>query len=214
MNLLHIDSSILRERSVSRELTAATVDAWRRAHPGGRVKYRDLTSVLTGHLNSPAVQTLRFGIPPVPEAQAELALYEELVSEFLAADIVVVGTPMYNFSIPSQLKTWLDVLAQKGRTFKYTEKGPEGLAGDKHVVIVSSRGGFYSVSPGSAMDFQEPYLAAVLRFFGIERIDVIRAEGVNISPEKREAAMSDAHRQIGELFANAAAVDDAAKAVA
>jgi FMN-dependent NADH-azoreductase len=200
MNLLHIDSSILGARSVSRELTGAAVHAWRQANPGGTVVYRDLAAP-AGHLSPAAVQALRFGLPPVAEALDELARAEELISEFLAADIVVIGSPMYNFTIPSQLKSWLDVLAQKGRTFKYTETGPEGLAGGKQVVIVSSRGGIYSTSPSSAMDFQEPYLTAVMKFFGIDRIDIVRAEGVNISPEKRDAAMSAANRQIGELFA-------------
>jgi FMN-dependent NADH-azoreductase len=202
MILLHIDSSILEARSVSRELTASVVRTWRQSHPEGEVIYRDLAATIHGHLSPSAVGTLRFGLPPADQAVEELDRTEELISEFLAADVVVIGAPMYNFGISSQLKSWIDALAQKGRTFSYSEKGPTGLAGGKHVIIVSSRGGIYSSGPMAVMDFQEPYLAAVLKFFGIHHIDLVRAEGVNISPEKRVAAIAEANRLIGELFSS------------
>src|SRR3569623_1572938 len=133
-------------------------------------------------------------------AVEELAFGEELLAEFLAADVVVLGAPMYNFTIPSQLKAWLDRVLVAGRTFKYTESGPVGLAGGKKVVIVSSRGGIYSPgTPAEALDHQESYLKVALGFMGITDITVVRAEGVNME-ERREQAISAAHAELRGLF--------------
>ena len=126
---------------------------------------------------------------------------EELLVEFLAADAIVIGAPMYNFSIPTQLKAWIDALSQPGRTFAYTDKGPRGLAVGKRVVIASSRGNRYSQPPMSAKDFQESYVKAALNFMGVTDIEVVRAEGVNLSPAQREAALAEAHKSIATLFA-------------
>jgi FMN-dependent NADH-azoreductase len=181
MNLLHVDSSALGAHSVSRELSRAVVDAWRLAHPGAKLTYRDLAANPLPHW------------APAPDAAnpAERGGSEAL-DEFLAADVVVVGAPMYNFSIPSTLKAWIDRLAIAGRTFRYTADGPEGLAGGKRVIIASSRGGIYSEGPAAAMDFQEDYLRKVFGFFGITDIEVVRAEGVNLGPEQKQQAVAGA----------------------
>jgi FMN-dependent NADH-azoreductase len=185
MRLLHIDSSALGGHSVSRELTAAVADKLAREHPGLRIDYRDL-----------AVEPLPHWTPNTGEDAAAALRDSEILSEFLAADIVVVGAPMYNFSIPSQLKAWIDRIAVAGKTFRYGENGPQGLAGGKRLVIASSRGGVYSAGAAAAMDFQEAYLRTLFGFLGITDIEVLRAEGVNMSPAHRQSALQDAHAAI------------------
>lgn len=136
---------------------------------------------------------------------------EKLVSQFLASDVVVIGTPFYNFSIPTQLKAWIDRLGQVGRTFKYTEKGPVGLAGGKTVIVALSRGGIYSTSEGGqAMEHQESYLKAVFGFFGITDVRVVRAEGVAMGDEARNNALATARADILVATAEAANQRDAA----
>ncbi len=205
MKLLHIDSSALGDGSVSRQLTASVVAGWREARPDVQVVYRDLAANPPPHF-SPALVGALFGKPEdLNDAQrADLALSEELVSEFLAADVVVIGAPMYNFSIPSQLKAWIDRIAQKGRTFTYTEKGPVGLAGGKQVTIASSRGGIYSAGAAAALDFQEAYLRGVLGFLGVTDVTTVRAEGVNISAEAKAKALAAAQAEAATLFRKAA----------
>jgi FMN-dependent NADH-azoreductase len=187
MNLLHVDSSALGTHSVSRDLSRAVVESLKRAHPGAKLTYRDLASNPLPHW------------APEPDAAnpAERGGSEAL-DEFLAADVVVVGAPMYNFSIPSTLKAWIDRLAIAGKTFRYTAAGPEGLVGGKRVIIASSRGGIYSEGPAEAMDFQEDYLRKVFGFFGITDIDVVRAEGVNLGPEQKANAVAGALASIRE----------------
>jgi len=158
MKLLHIDSSVLGGNSVSRELTKRIVTQWRAAHPGTRVEHLDLAANAPTHLS---VDSLGFRLGANAEGLSEVQrreneISERLVSQFLAADVVVIGAPMYNFSIPTQLKSWIDRIAQAGRTFKYTEKGPVGLAGGKTVIVASSRGGMYANNPALAsLDHQE-----------------------------------------------------------
>jgi FMN-dependent NADH-azoreductase len=181
MNLLHIDSSILGEHSASRALGAAVVAARRAANPAITVTYRDLAATPLPHLSAGSLAKA----DPVEAAAAE-----QVIREFLDADIVVIGAPMYNFSIPSTLKAWIDRLAVAGRTFRYNEQGmAEGLAGGKQVVVASSRGGFHQAS-GTA--FQEPYLRQVFGFMGIDDIGFVRAEGLAASPEQRAASMQEA----------------------
>jgi FMN-dependent NADH-azoreductase len=205
MKLLHIDSSALGDGSVSRQLTRSVVAGWRAARPDLEVVYRDLAANPPPHF-SPALVGAMFGKPEdLSQAQrADLALSEELVSEFLAADAVVIGAPMYNFSIPSQLKAWIDRIAQKGRTFAYTEKGPVGLAGGKRVIIASSRGGVYSDGARQVLDFQETYLRGLLGFLGVTDVTLVRAEGVNISQEAKAQAVAAAHEEAAALFRTAA----------
>ncbi len=203
MNVLHIDSSVAGPLSVSRELSSATVRAWRQAHPSPAVTYRDLVATPPPHLGEGTVQALKLGKAPAAEAEADLALMETMLVEFLAADVVVIGAPMYNFGVPSQLKAWIDALAQPGRTFRYTPQGPRGLAGGKRVVVASSRGNAYSQPPLTAMDFQEPYLVLCSSSWALLRIDIVRAEGVNLGPEQRKAALRQAHGKIATMFASA-----------
>ncbi|HEV7370087.1 FMN-dependent NADH-azoreductase [Arenibaculum sp.] len=203
MKLLHLDSSPLGDASASRALTAAAVDAWRRAEPAVEVVRRDLAAAPPGHLTGDLLKVVRSretdGLNE--EQRRELALTDALLDEFLAADAVVIGAPMQNFSIPTQLKAWMDRIAQAGRTFRYTEQGPVGLAGGKQVVIVSTRGGFYAGQPHeAALDHQEAYLRAFLGFLGITDVSVVRAEGLNIGPEARSQAMEAAQTEIEGMF--------------
>ena len=197
MRLLHIDSSILGEGSASRRLSAAIVAAFARAVPDLEIVRRHLDADPIPHLDSRRLPTVRPANAPqgatgVPDDKGAGAL-----DEFLAADIVVIGAPMYNFTIPSQLKAWIDRILIAGKTFRYSEAGPVGLAGGKRVIIASSRGGLYAPGmPFEANDFQEKYLRAVFAFIGIPDIEIIRAEGLALSPAHREAALNTAHATI------------------
>lgn len=205
MQLLHIDSAITGDQSVSRQLTARTVAAWKAAHPGTTVQYLDLAVQAPSHLSAQSLG-FRTGQAAAPEAERQQnALSEALVSQFLAADVIVVGAPLYNFSIPSQLKAWIDRVAQAGRTFKYTDKGPVGLAGGKTVIVASTRGGVYSTSEGGqAMEHQESYLKVVFGFFGITDVRFVRAEGVAMGPDAKAQALTQAEREIHALAGAAA----------
>lgn len=208
MKLLHVDSSPLGTASVSRELTAAIVDAFRQADPDLAVDHLDLAASPPDHLTAELMQIVKFrNLDSMTERQkAELALTDALVDQFLAADVVVIGAPMYNFSIPTQLKAWLDRIAQAGRTFRYTESGPVGLAGGKTVVIASARGGAYAGTPVETMlDHQEAYLRGFLGFLGITDVTVIRAEGVAMGEAARAQALEAARRQIEALAVPVAA---------
>ncbi|GBO49643.1 FMN-dependent NADH-azoreductase 1 [Pectobacterium versatile] len=179
MNILHIDSSILESGSVSRQISADVVEQLVKQHPHAVVTYRDVVKDEIRHLTGPIVAGFRqIASSSADEATLrEHQLSEALVTEFLANDVIVIGAPMYNFSVSSQLKSWLDRLAQVGKTFKYTEKGPVGLSGGRTVIVVSSRGGFYTTPPFLDMDFQERYLQGFFRFLGITDIHFVRAEG-------------------------------------
>lgn len=196
MKLLHIDSSALGANSVSRELTRRTVAEWTAAHPGTVVEYLDLAVEAPSHLDADSLGfQLGLDHASLSDAQKrENALTEKLLGQFLAADVVVVGAPMYNFSIPSQLKAWIDRVAQAGRTFKYTETGPVGLAGGKTVIVASSRGGAYAAAP--AMDHQETYLRTVFGFLGITDVRFVRAEGLLMGDAAKAAALASAEADI------------------
>lgn len=190
MKLLHIDSSALGEYSVSRQLTADTVAELKKQTPSAEIHYRDL-----------AAQPLAHWTPAVVDGNStEATLGNELVEEFLAADTVVIGAPMYNFGISSQLKAWIDRIAVAGKTFKYTAEGVQGLASGKRVIIASSRGGMYVEGPFAAFDHQETYLRAVLGFFGITDITVVRAEGVAISDAQKAESLQFARQSIPSLI--------------
>jgi FMN-dependent NADH-azoreductase len=197
MQLLHIDSAITGDQSVSRQLTASTVAAWVAAHPGTQVQHLDLAADVVPHLSADALG-FRTGQAATTEAQRrENALSEALVSQFLAADVVVVGAPLYNFTIPTQLKAWIDRIAQAGRTFTYTDKGPQGLAGGKTVIVALTRGGVYSTSEGGrAMEHQESYMQTVMGFIGITDVRFVRAEGVAMGPDAKAQALTVAEGEI------------------
>jgi FMN-dependent NADH-azoreductase len=193
MRLLHLDSSILGANSASRQLSAAAVERFRKQVPGLEVTYRDLAAEPLSHLSG---EHLAAGQGATPESQAvqkDLAASQAVLEAFLAADIVVIGAPMYNFTLPSQLKAWIDRIVVAGKTFRYGAAGPEGLAGSKHVVVAVSRGGFYGAgAPAAAMEHLESYLRGVFGFIGVTNPEIIVAEGLMIGPEQREKAMRGA----------------------
>ncbi|MGE8505049.1 MAG: FMN-dependent NADH-azoreductase [Pseudomonas sp.] len=202
MKLLHLDSSILGDASASRQLSRDVVKAWSAAESDVQVTYRDLANDALSHLS--AASLVAAGTPAelrdaAQKHEAELA--ERTVEEFLAADAIVIGAPMYNFAIPSQLKAWIDRIAVAGKTFKYTENGPVGLAGGKTVVIASSAGGIHAGQPSGQA--HEDYLVRILNFVGIDDIEIVRAEGLAYGEEPRAAAMKGAAQRISELFAKA-----------
>ncbi|OGB39265.1 MAG: FMN-dependent NADH-azoreductase [Burkholderiales bacterium RIFOXYC2_FULL_59_8] len=194
MKLLHVDSSILGTHSVSRQLSAEIVAEWRKSRPDTTVEYLDLALNAPNHFGADAIAVKGIAQPEPTEAQrAENAVSEQLVSQFLAADVIVIGAPFYNFSIPTQLKAWIDRLAQPGRTFKYVETGPVGLATGKTVIVASTRGGAYSTSEGGqAMEHQESYLKVVFGFFGVTDVRIVRAEGLAMGAAPKAAALSAA----------------------
>ena len=213
MKLLHVDSSPLAAQSVSRELTHKVVAQWQAAHPGAEVEYLDLAMDAPSHLDIDSLG-FRLGLDDAsltPAQKRENAVSERLVSQFLAADVVVVGAPMYNFTIPTQLKAWIDRLAQAGRTFRYTAAGPEGLAGGKTVIVASSRGGAYG--DGSAMDHQESYLKTIFGFFGITDVRFVRAEGLAMGEQAKAQALQSAEAQL-QAHAAEAANEGSARAAA
>src|SRR5204862_5131718 len=150
MKLLHIDSSVLGPHSVSRQVSAAIVERLRQSTSGLQVSYRDLTLTPLAHLSGLHLAASQ-GATPEPSLQPDLAAGQAVLEEFLAADIVVIGAPMYNFTIPSQLKAWIDRILVAGTTFKYGPQGVEGLAGNKRVIVAISRGGFYGAGPPAAV---------------------------------------------------------------
>ncbi len=171
MTILHIDSSISGNTSVSRTISRAIADRLARGEPKARLIRRDLVDQPLAHLTLDA-----FGDTSI-------------LDEFLAADTIVIGAPMYNFTLPSQLKAWLDRILINGTTFRYTEHGPEGLAGGKRVIVALARGGIYDAgSPAAALEHLETYLRGVFNFIGIEP-EFVAADGVNISPEKKQSAI-------------------------
>ena len=197
MNLLHIDSGILGDHSVSRRLTAAVTAQIKAEQPRATVAYRDLVASPLPHLSGAHLMAAN-AAPEDVDAQiaADVAESKAVLDEFLAADTIVLGVPMYNFSLPSQLKAWIDRVAVAGKTFRYTAEGPEGLAKGKKVIVVSTRGGHYSAGPAALMDHQESYLKTVLGFFGITDIEIVRAEGLNLSSDSKIEAISEAERSI------------------
>ena len=193
MKLLHIDSSVLGPNSVSRQVSAAIVDRLTKATPALEIVYRDLTATPLAHLSGSHLAAAQGAVPEAVALQQDLAAGQTVLEEFLAADIVVIGAPMYNFTIPSQLKAWLDRILVAGKTFKYSAQGVESLVGNKRVIIAISRGGFYGAgTPSAAAEHHETYLRAVFSLIGIANPEIIVAEGVQIGPEQREKALESA----------------------
>jgi FMN-dependent NADH-azoreductase len=202
MKLLHIDSSVLGPHSVSRKVSAAIVDRLRQADPKLELAYRDLTTTPLAHLSGPHLAAAQGAATPDATIQQDLAAGQTVLSEFLAADIVVLGAPMYNFTIPSQLKAWIDRIVVAGKTFKYGANGPEGLAGNKRVIVAISRGGFYGAgTPAAALEHLETYLRGVFGFIGVTKLEFISADGVQVGPEHREKALANALEAVTNLRA-------------
>jgi FMN-dependent NADH-azoreductase len=224
MKLLHIDSSIQGSRSVSRQLTASIVARLKQTTPSLEIAYRDIAAMPVPHhseallnlkikalsergaLHAGTIQVQVTDAPGNAAASAQLqhdfATVNAVLNEFVAADIVVLGAPMYNFGIPGQLKTWIDCLASPGQTFRYTATGAEGLCGAKRIIVGSSRGGFYSApSPMAALDHQESYLTGFFGFLGVSDIAFVRAEGVSLGAEQRTRALEAALAEVATLKA-------------
>ena len=202
-HLLRIDSSILGEQSVSRRLTAAIVARLRAVAPDALVSHRDVAAEplpqFTGALAAGRAQSVE---QRDPATHRDIELLDAVLDEVLAADTIVIGAPMYNFAVPSQLKAWLDAIAVAGRTFRYTEKGPEGLLGHKRVIVASSRGGLYGAdTPNASADHQESYLRVFFGFLGVRDLEIVRAEGVMMGAEVKERALDSALRQAALLEA-------------
>jgi len=183
VTVLHIDSSINGENSASRVISSAIVDKLKQSNWGEKIIYRDLVA------------------NPIPHLTLDAFAANLDLEEFLAADTIVIGAPMYNFTLPTQLKAWIDRIVVAGATFRYTENGPEGLAKGKRVIVALTRGGIYSEgSPASALEHLETYLRGVFNFIGIEP-EFVAADGLAIGPEQRETAIGLA---IGETVRLAA----------
>ncbi|MDA9424144.1 MULTISPECIES: FMN-dependent NADH-azoreductase [Bradyrhizobium] len=201
MKLLHIDSSVLGPHSVSRQVSAAIVDRLRQATPSLQVVYRDLTQTPLAHLSGSHLAAAQ-GAPVPAELAPDLAASAAVLDEFLDAEIVVIGAPMYNFTIPSQLKAWIDRVLVAGKTFKYGAAGPEGLAGGKRVIVAISRGGYYGAgSPAAALEHLESYLRGVFGFMGIHNAEFIIADGIQVGPDHREKALAGALQAATSLHA-------------
>lgn len=202
MKLLHIDASILGGNSVSRQLSAAAVERLRKTSPNLDVTYRDISAVPLSHLSGAHLAAAQGATPETSAMRDDVAASAAALDEFLAADVVVIGAPMYNFTIPSQLKAWIDRILVAGKTFSYSEKGVEGLAGNKRVIVTITRGGFYGPgAPTAAGEHLETYLRWVFGFIGITNPEIIIAEGIQISPEQREKAVAEALQAAGALKA-------------
>lgn len=193
MKLLHIDASILGSNSASRELSAAVVARLVQEAPGSEVTYRDLAAAPLDHLSGAHLAAGQGVVPESAALQRDIAESQAALAEFLAADTVVIGAPMYNFSVPSQLKAWIDRILVAGKTFRYGANGPEGLAKGKRVIVVISRGGFYGPgTPAEAAEHVQTYLRTVFGFIGITDVEFIVAEGLQVGPDQRAQAMQRA----------------------
>jgi len=184
MKLLHIDSSILGDQSASRAVTREIVARWQEAVPGIEVKHLDLVAQEVPHLTGQHLAQMQ--VPQSRDAQ--------LLADFLAADVVVIGAPMYNFSISTQLKSWIDRIVVSGKTFRYGPNGPEGLVHGKRVIIAISRGGVYPEH--APVEHAESYLKIIFGFIGVTDVSFVRAEGLALSPEHRRKALEGARAAI------------------
>ena len=185
-NLLFVSSSLFNGQSKSREVAGEFISGWRAANPHGRVVERALAPANIPHLSGETLAAL--GKAPDARTADEthaVAFADSLIAEIEAADTVVIAAPMYNFTIPTTVKALIDHIARAGRTFLYTGQGPEGLLKNKKVIIVVSRGGFYTTGdvPAATMNHQEPYLRTVLGFLGLTDVSFIEIEGQAIGPE-------------------------------
>jgi FMN-dependent NADH-azoreductase len=197
--VLVLNSAATGEASVSKQLVQDTVSRLRAQNAPLRVITRDIGSNPIPHLTLDSATALR-GAEPTNEAQtAAQSLSDDLIAELKAADIIVIGAPMYNFGIPSTLKAWFDYVLRAGLTFRYTEAGPEGLVKGKRAIVVESRGGLYSEGPAQVMDSQEPHLRTLLGFMGITDVTFVRAEKLAFGPDIRKASIEGAQAELGRL---------------
>jgi FMN-dependent NADH-azoreductase len=197
-NVLIIDSAATGDQSVSRKLTSEFAAQLKRRDPATTIVHRDVGRETIPHLTEATVTAIR-GMPETPEGEATRALSDQLIAEIQAADLIVIGAPMYNFGMPSTLKAWFDHVLRAGLTFRYTAEGPEGLVKGKRAIVIESRAGLYSEGPAAAMDHQEPHLRTLLGFMGITDVRYVRAEKLAFGPEAASAAIGQALAQLGGL---------------
>jgi FMN-dependent NADH-azoreductase len=188
---LIVSSSASGAESISNRIAAALVERLRALDPAIHVIERDIGTQPLPHLAPDTLAAVR-GEPNSPAERAARALSDSLIAELSAADIVVIGSPMYNFGISSTLKAWFDFVLRAGVTFRYTENGPQGLMTGKKAVVIESRGGLYSEGPAAAMDSQESHLRTMLGFIGITDVTFVRAERLSFGPDAVEAALNEA----------------------
>lgn len=200
--ILHLNSSVRSTGSISRQLSNEFVQKLKAAHADSRLIERDLAAQPVPHLTE-AMMGAYFTAPEqrTPEQTSTVKVSDELVAELQSADVVVIGAPMYNFSVSSTLKAWIDHVARAGLTFQYGANGPEGLLKGKKVYIVTARGGVYSEGPAKVMDFHETYLRAVLGFLGITDISFIYAEGLAMGEDAVNSALSGSRSAMEALIA-------------
>lgn len=195
--VLVIESSARQQGSVSRLLTEQFIARWQAAHPADHITVRDLAVEQVPHLDANLLGGWMTPAEQQSEAErAALALSNTLTDEVLAADVLVLAAPMYNFTIPSTLKAWLDHVLRAGVTFKYTETGPQGLLSGKRAFVLTARGGIYA---GGSMDHQEPYLRQALGFIGIHDVSFIHAEGLNLGGDFLEKGLAEAKAQLAQV---------------
>jgi FMN-dependent NADH-azoreductase len=198
--ILHIASSSNPNGSVTRQIGGTTLEALKQTHPGAKIIERDLIKNPIPHVSPEFLGAMFSGQNAAPV----LALSEQLIAELIESDLIVIEVPMYNFGIPSALKAWIDHVVRVGKTFQSGTAGPDGLAKGKKAIIVLGRGGIYSEGPAKVMDYQEPYLRAILGFIGITDVDTIVIEGVAMGPDKKAEALAKA-RQRAHLITHEAA---------
>lgn len=194
--LLHVKTSIFGNDGKSSQLSNTFIENWKSKNPDGKVVTRDLVATTIPHLDAARVGALFSDETRTPEQQSVLDLANELLEEVKSADALVIGVPMYNFNVPTQLKAWFDMLARAGVTFKYTENGPVGLLEDKPVYLMIARGGLYKEA---GLDFQIPYVKQFLGFIGLSSVTEVYAEGLNMGEEMAEKALAAAKTQIAAL---------------
>ena len=199
MNILQVNSSARSEGSHSTKLANALVAHIRADHPDATFTLRDLSRIPHPSLDESTLQALFTPVDQrTPEHNARVALDDELIAEIQAADVVVLGVPMYNFGVPAQLKNWIDAIARAQVTFRYTANGPEGLLKGKKVYVTLTRGGLYRNTPS---DTQVPYLQTIFSFLGMTDVQFVYAEGLAMGPDSEQNALASAHAQIDELVA-------------
>ena len=203
-NILILDSAATGESSVSRRLTRAAAEALVARDPDAHITLRDVGSNPIPHLTAETVPAIRAGIVETEAAREALELSDALIAELKAADLIVIGAPMYNFGMPSTLKAWFDHVLRARITFQYSEAGPEGLLKGKKAIVVEARAGLYSEGPAASMDSQEPHIRTLLGFMGIDDVTFVRAEKLAFGPEAAEAAIGGALGQIEQELALAA----------
>lgn len=195
--ILALTSSLNGPASVSDPLVAEAVRQLKVRHPDARVVQRDLARNPLPHLTPDTFAGVRADAT-TPAEHAARALSDQLIEEVKAADVIVIGAPMYNFGVPTTLRAWFDHVLRPRVTFTYTAEGPKGLVEDKPVIVIESRGGLYSEGPAAAADFQEPYLRLLLGFMGLADVRFVRAEKIGFGPEARASAIAAAIVAIGE----------------